>query len=77
MHDLLVESIDIDDEPPTVERQPRAEDDRFRMRLARKRDAPESESVSLRDAIALVSSLVAATWRLRAARIYLAEGTTL
>lgn len=71
MHDLLVESIDIDDEPPTIQREPRAEDDRYRLRLARKKNAPEHESVSLDDAINLVYALVAARWRLRAARSFL------
>lgn len=76
MHDLLVDSIDIDDEPPTIEREPRAEDDRYRLRLARKTNAPEHESVSLDDAINLVLALVAARWRLRAARSFLTNRST-
>lgn len=75
MHDLLVEHIDIDDAPPDLESAPRSDDDRYRLRLARKKDAPESESVSLDHAIALVHSLVAATWRLRATRNYLTNGS--
>lgn len=72
MHDLLVVSIDIDDAPP-VFTEPRAEDDRYLLRLARVNDAPESVSVSLDSAIQLVLELVAVTWRLRALRFYLAK----
>ncbi|MEV8136803.1 hypothetical protein [Microbacterium aurantiacum] len=76
MHDLLVDSIDVDDEPPTIERESRAEDDRYRLRLARKKNAPEHETVSLDDAINLVLALVAARWRLRAARSFLTNRST-
>lgn len=44
-----------------------------RLRLARQKNAPEVESVSLDDAITLVESITAAMWRLRAARHYLAN----
>jgi hypothetical protein len=73
MHDLLSARIEEDDDSATVaeQREPRADDDRYRLRLARQKNAPEVESVSLDDAIALVESIVAAMWRLRAARQYL------
>jgi hypothetical protein len=75
MHDLLVETIDIDDEPPTVEVSQRAADDRYRIRLARKKGAPAYESVTTADVVELIRDLVAARWRLRAARIFLATGS--
>lgn len=75
MHDLLVETIDIDDEPPTVEVSPRAADDRYRIRLSHKKGAPAYESVTADDVVELIRDLVAARWRLRAARIFLATGS--
>lgn len=75
MHDLLVETIDIDDEPPTVEVSPRAADDRYRIRLSHKKGAPAYESVTADDVVELIRDLVAARWRLRAARIFPATGS--
>lgn len=74
MHDLLATRIEGDDEPGATP-EPRAEDDRYRLRLARSKDAPEVESVTLDDAIGLVEAIVGAMWRLRAARQYLARGS--
>lgn len=74
MHDLLSARIEGDDDPATPV-EPRAADDRYRLRLARQKNAPEVESVSLDDAITLVESITAAMWRLRAARHYLANGS--
>jgi hypothetical protein len=76
MHDLLVARVDPIDEPSVVERQTRAEDDRYRLRLAPRSEATEVESVSISDAISLVCSITAAKWRLRAARLYLANEST-
>lgn len=75
MHDLLVESIELTDEPPTFEREPRAEDQRYQLRLAYKASAPEHVDVSIEDPIELVHTLVAARWRLQAARHVLATGS--
>lgn len=74
MHDLLTARIEGDDDP-AVPAESRAADDRYRLRLSRRKDAPEVESVSLDDAIELVESIVAAMWRLRAARQYLTDGS--
>ena len=74
MHDLLSARIEGDDDPARPA-EPRAEDDRYRLRLSRPKDAPEVESVSLDDAIALVESIAAAMWRLRASRQFLANGS--
>lgn len=71
MHDLL--SARIDD--PAAPAKQRADDDRYRLRLTRQQNAPEVDSVSLNDAINLVQSIVAALWRLRAARQYLRNGS--
>lgn len=75
MHDLLVDSIDIDDHPAKIERCPRGENDRYRMRLTRRKGAPEHVTVSVNDGIELVHALVAARWRLSAARNVLATGS--
>ncbi|WP_417512548.1 hypothetical protein [Microbacterium sp.] len=73
-HDLLVARLTTDDDPLDPQ-PPRAEDERYRLRLAYRANAPEVESVSLDDATALVAGIVAATWRLRAARSFLADGS--
>ncbi|MDY1003659.1 hypothetical protein [Curtobacterium sp. CFBP9011] len=73
VHDMLVDKIAADDESyPTVVGS-KGEDQRLRRRLARdkKRGAPAAEVVSLDHAVELVEQLVAATWRLQAARGYL------
>ncbi|KIP89885.1 hypothetical protein [Microbacterium algeriense] len=77
MHDLLDARIQGEDDPSRIAEnvEPRADDDRYRFRLARQKDAPEVESVSLDDAIREVESIVAAMWRLRAARNFLAYGS--
>ncbi len=76
MHDLLVETIDIDDEPPTVEVSQRAADDRYRIRLARKKGAPAYESVTTADVVELIRVILSQLGGgLRAARIFLATGS--
>ncbi len=72
MHDLLVDRLDVDDAPPELA-ETRADDARYRLRLSRKKDVPESVSVSFDEAVELVCKLVAATWRLRATRYCLSN----
>ena len=71
LHELLVTRID-DDAPPPIVAEPRADDDRYRIRMSSKSTKPQVESVTLDEAIALVCDLVAARWRLVAARLFLA-----
>jgi len=67
MHDLLVDRLDVDDAPAELS-ETRADDARYRLRLSRKKDVPETVSVSFDEAVDLVCKLVSATWRLRATR---------
>lgn len=78
VHDLLVDAIHLDDSRSPVVLGRRRPDQRLRVRLSRdkKGGAPDSEVVSLIDAVELVHQLVAVTWRLRAARRYLTGSTT-
>lgn len=74
MHDLLV--ADIDDELlPDAERI-KQEGDRYSLRLVSKAGVPGVSVVTLDEAIGVVLTLSAETWRLRAARGYLAGRTT-
>ncbi len=74
MHDLLV--ADIDDELlPDAERI-KQEGDRYLLRLVSKAGVAGVSVVTLDEAIGVVLTLSAETWRLRAARGYLAGRTT-
>lgn len=77
VHDLLVDKIASDNHESPVVVGSKGHDQRLRLRLSRdkKGNAPDSEIVSLDHAVGLVHQLVAVTWRLRAARGYLAGST--
>jgi hypothetical protein len=77
VHDLLVESLDTIDEMPEVIRPAgaAADDDRYQLRLAHRAGAPDGVQVSFDGAIDLVVRLLEATWRLRAARLCISEGS--
>ncbi|PKI90693.1 hypothetical protein CW368_08390 [Actinomycetales bacterium SN12] len=74
MHDLLVADI-AEEFIPDPERI-RQQDDRYLLRLVSKTGVPGVTVVTLDEAIEVVRRLSAETWRLRAARGYLAGRTT-
>lgn len=79
VHDMLIDKIAVDDDSyPTVVGST-GEHQRLRRRLARdtKGGAPDAQVVSLDHAVKLVEQLVSATWRLQAARGYLAGRTSM
>lgn len=74
MHDLL--TADVDDELPPDANRIRQEGDYYLLRLTSKANTPAVTRVTLDEARGVVTTLVAASWRLRAARGYLAGQTT-
>lgn len=74
MHDLLV--ADIDDELIPDPDRIRQNGDRYLLRLTQKSGVPGVTVVTLDQAVAVAIRLTAETWRLRAARGYLAGRTT-
>jgi hypothetical protein len=79
VHDMLIDKIAADDDSYSRAVGSKGEDQRLRRRLARdtKGGAPDAQVVSLDHAVELVQQLVSATWRLQAARGYLAGRTTM
>jgi len=74
MHDLL--TADIDDELLPDPARIRQDGDRYLLRLVSRNGAPGVTVVTLEQAIDVVLRISAETWRLRAARGYLAGRTT-
>lgn len=73
MHDLL--TADVDDELLPDANRIRQQGDYYLLRLTRKANTPAVTLVTLDEARGVVTTLVAASWRLRAARGYLAGQT--
>jgi hypothetical protein len=74
MHDLLTKDVDeelLPDPSMIIEH-----DGMFLLRLSRKEGAPNVASVTFSAAVETARAVVAATWKLRAARGYLAGQTT-
>lgn len=74
MHDLLTQ--DIDDENLPDPDMVKKTNGRFLVKLAGKTSKPAVTNVTFEEAVETVLALVAATWKLRAARGYLAGQTT-
>lgn len=74
MHDLLTTDIGEEELPdPTAVKK---ESGYFLVKLSGKGKAPSVTNVTLEEAVETVEGLIAATWKLRAARGYLAGQTT-
>lgn len=74
MHDLLTQDIDDEDIPdPGIAKK---QNGRFLVKLAGKGMKPAVTKVTMEDAVETARALIAATWKLRAARGYLAGRTT-